>query len=451
MADMEELVATVRGEVVQRREQGNDVAAIERRLERLLGSATSSDTESRLLAILDGLEALPEAASGYVEPSTLEEIQSLRPDGPRRMETVAADEALLDRIHGAWLGRAAGCALGKPVEGWGKAKIDSYLAFADALPLDGYIPLVEGHPDGIRPEWYLEPCTRGRIAFMARDDDMDYPVLGLHVIESHGPDFTSRKVANTWLSRFTYFTVYTAERVAYRNLVNGLPPPQSASYRNPYREWIGAQIRADIWGWVCPGWPERAAEFAFRDAAISHTKNGIYGEMMIAAILAAAAVTDDAGEIVQVGLSEIPAGCRLAEAIRDTVSWCRQSDDWEQVFGRIKEKYDHYSGVHTINNAALVVMALLLGGGDLERTIVLAVRGGWDTDCNGATAGSLLGMILGAAALPEKWVGVFNDRLMSDVRGYQECRLSELAQRTHRVAAWVLGGGAPAGAPYGAD
>ena len=444
MADNEELIATVRSEVVLRREQGSDVAEIERRLEQLLGREATGDTETPLLAVLHELEALPAGSLGPLEPSALEEIQALRPDGPRRMKTVAADAALLDRIHGAWLGRAAGCALGKPVEGWPKEKIDSYLAFAGALPLDDYIPLAEGHPDGIRPEWYLENCTRGQIAFMARDDDMDYPVIGLHVIENHGPDFTSRHVGNTWLSRFTYYTVYTAERVAYRNLVNGLQPPQSASYRNPYREWIGAQIRADIWGWVSPGWPERTAEFAFRDAVISHTRNGIYGEMMIAAMLAAAAVTADVDEIIGVGLSEIPANCRLAEAVRDTVGWCRQSDDWEQVYGWIKDKYGHYSGVHTINNAALVVSALLLGRGDFERTIVIAVRGGWDTDCNGATAGSLMGMILGAAALPEKWVGVLNDRLMTDIRGYQECRLSELAGRTHRVAARVLGDGDPA-------
>lgn len=443
---IEELTATVRGEVVQRREQGNDVAAIEERLNQLLGGETATDTEAQLLAILDELDALPADASGYVEPSTLEEIQSLRPDGPRRMTTVAVDAGLLDRIHGAWLGRAAGCALGKPVEGWPKERIDSYLAFADALPLDDFIPLAEGHPDGVRPRSFLDDCTRGRIDYMARDDDMDYPVLGLHVIESHGPDFTSRKVANTWLSRLNYFTVYTAERVAYRNLVNGLLPPQSAFYQNPYREWIGAQIRADVWGWVCPGWPERAAEFAFRDAAISHTGNGIYGEMMIAAMLAAAAVTDDVEEIVRVGLSEIPANCRLAEAIHDTAGWCHQSDDWEQVWGGINQKYGHYHTVHTINNAALVVMALLLGRGDFERTIVLSVRGGWDTDCNGATAGSLLGMILGAAALPEKWVGVFNDRLMTDIRGYQECRLSDLARRTHQVAARVLADGGPADA-----
>jgi len=433
MPDIEELAAIVRAEAVQRKEQASDVAAIEGRLEELLADSPS---EESLLAILDELEAVPD--SGDVMVSTLAEIRALRPDGPHRMAGVSADAALLNRINGAWLGRAAGCALGKPVEGWPKDRIDSYLAFAGAVPLDDYMPLAEGHPDGIRPRELMDDCTRGRISYMARDDDMDYPVLGLHIIEKHGPDFTSLNVANSWLSRIAYYIVYTAERAAYRNLVNGLQPPQSATYRNPYREWIGALIRADVWGWVAPGRPELAAEFAFRDAAVSHTGNGIYGEMFIAAMLSAAAVTGDVDEIITAGLAEIPAGCRLAEAVHDTVGWCRQLADWEQVWEQINRKFGHYHFVHTINNAALVVAALLLGNGDFEKTIVLAVRGGWDTDCTGATAGSLAGMMLGARALPEKWVGVFNDRLVTAVRGYEECRLSELAERTHRVAASVL-------------
>ena len=207
----------------------------------------------------------------------------------------------------------------------------------------------------------MADCSRGRVRYVARDDDMDYPVLGLHLLESHGPGFTSQDVASTWLDRLPYNLVYTAERVAYRNLVNGASPPESATYRNPFREWIGAQIRADIMGYVCPGWPEKAAEFAYRDATVSHVKNGVYGEMFVAAMLAAAFVTDEVEEVIRIGLSEIPASCRLAEAIRDTVAWSRQLADWEKVWDKINEKYGRYHAVHTINNAALVVMALMAG------------------------------------------------------------------------------------------
>ena len=422
----------VRREIVQRREEGCDIEAIEEQAEKAL-QRNDGLKGLELYTILHNLEGLqPEEQFPYVEPDALEDIRVQRPNGPRRMECSLTNAQAFDRIHGAWLGRAAGCILGKPVEGWKKEQIDSYLQFADALPLNDYFPLVDNHPDGLVLR--MTDCSRGRIQYMARDDDMDYPVLGLHMLESHGPDFTSLNVANTWLDRLSYNLVYTAERVAYRNLVNQVLPPESATYRNPFREWIGAQIRADILGYVCPGWPEKAAEFAYRDAAVSHVKNGVYGEMFVAAMLAAAFATDNAEEVIRVGLSEIPEKCRLAEAVRDTVEWSKELSDWEQVWDKINEKYGHYSAVHTINNASLVVMALIAGKPDYEATIVTAVLGGWDTDCNGATAGSVCGLMLGADALPQKWVGVLNDLLFSAVRGYGECRISDLANRTHEVA-----------------
>ncbi len=115
---------------------------------------------------------------------------------------------------------------------------------------------------------------------------------------------------------------YTAEKVAYRNFTLGIWPPHSALFRNPFREWIGAQIRADIFGYVMPGQPEKAAELAFRDASISHDKNGIYGEMFVAAMIAAAFGASNAESIVNAGLNEIPEESRLAAAVRATQLWC---------------------------------------------------------------------------------------------------------------------------------
>ena len=427
-----ELIDLIHYEIVQRREEGCDVNAIETHVERVL-RRNERLQRVELDTILQDLESTrPAELFPYVEPSTLDDIRAERPDGPRRIELNLTNHQILDRIHGAWLGRAVGCALGKPVEGWPKGHIDSYLQFAEALPLDGYIPLVDGHPEGLKLRF--PDCTRGMIHYMARDDDMDYTILGLHVLESYGPDFTSNNVAETWLSRLPYHLVFTAERAAYHNLVNNRWPPESATHHNPYREWIGAQIRADAWGYVVPGWPEKAAEFAFRDAVVSHVKNGIYGEMFVAAMLAASFVTSDVEEVIRIGLSEIPKNCRLAEAIRDTIEWSKKLTDWEQIWVKINEKYGQYHWVHTINNAALVVMGLMVAQRDFETSIVVAVRGGWDTDCNGATAGSICGLMLGARVLPQKWTGVLNDRLISAVYGFSECRISDLAKRSHEIA-----------------
>jgi len=427
----------IRAELTQRQEEGCNTEGIQVHIEEALEKGMGVDL-SIFEALYDELGRLaPETSFPYVEPSSLGSIRELRPEGPRSMAVDLLDEELADRIYGAWLGRAAGCALGKPVEGWPKSSIDNYLKKAGALPLDDYIPyLEEGSSDalyGLR-----KGSTRGNIVCMERDDDMDYPILGLLILERKGADFTPRGMANNWLGRMPYHLLYTAENAAYRNFVNNIWPPDSALYRNPYREWIGAQIRADIFGYVTPGWPEKGAELAFRDASISHVKNGIYGEMFVAAMLSAALVTQDMGDIIDTGLSEIPANCRLAEAIQNTIEWCRDEAEWERVYDRINERYGHYHGVHTINNAALVIMGLLFGENDYEAGIVTAVRGGWDTDCNGATVGSILGAKFGAKALPEKWVGVLNDRLLSSVRDCNDNKISDLAARTHTVAQQIL-------------
>lgn len=428
------LETLVRDEITQRREEGCDVSTIEAALAQ---AVQKPSPEPELENILLRLEQLaPPADSPYHEPSTLEEIRAARPDGPRRIPLTLSEDDLFDRILGAWLGRCAGCTLGKPVEGWPRDKIEKALRSVNAYPLSYYFPKVDPPTDDY-PINLNDPCLAENVTAMARDDDIDYTVLGLHILEENGLDFTSRHVADQWLSHLPYYLVYTAERAAYRNLVNGLEPPSSASYRNPYREWIGAQIRADAFGYASPGLPEVAAEFAFRDAAVSHVKNGIYGEMFVSAMLAGAFTTSHMEDIIRIGLSEIPRNCRLAEAVNDVLQWSRELPRWEDAWDRVMQKYGHYHGVHTINNAAIVLLGLLYGGNDLARTVSIAVMGGLDTDCNGATAGSILGAAEGASALSSKWTAPLNDTIRSVVVGFDNSRISDLAARTAAVARQV--------------
>ena len=467
----EQLAELIYDELKQRREEGYDVSEQQRvwdslnlpplRVHRgipLDHRAAVNANAQRLEDLYHSLEALdgtPRRADfSYAEPSTLEEIRAARPDGPRTLSLDLDQDTLRDRVLGAWLGRAAGCLLGKPVEGWARKDIREALEAAGEYPLRDYIPYPNVPAEGsaaantlpeisrrlaVRPAGWF----RGGFDRMVRDDDMDYPLIALHVLERYGPDFTTEHVGQAWQMKLPYLLVYTAERVAYRNLVNGLRPPETATHRNPYREWIGAQIRADLWGWVCPGRPEKAAELAFRDAALSHVKNGIYGEMFFAAAIAAAFASDSVQEALEIGLTEIPANCRLAEAVRNTIRWVKEDGDPERTTDRIHEVYGHYHGVHTINNAALAVMGLLYAyrtaHGDqapaadpesFEPAICVTVMGGWDTDCTGATAGSLAGAFIGARALPKKWVGSFNDRLESIVIGMTDNSFADLTART---------------------
>ena len=157
----------IKTELIQRREEGCDVADLESRVTKALDN-NAPDIE--LVALYDELIELPVMESfPYYEPSSLEEIQEARAAGNDELSFEENDEKLYDRISGAWLGRAAGCALGKPVEGWPKARIDKFLNKSNALPLDDYIP----YDEKITPK-NLKSSTRGNIAFMDRDDDLDY-------------------------------------------------------------------------------------------------------------------------------------------------------------------------------------------------------------------------------------------------------------------------------------
>jgi ADP-ribosylglycohydrolase len=269
---------------------------------------------------------------------------------------------------------------------------------------------------------------------MARDDDIDYTIIALHLLGKHGFDFGPADVGAAWLALIPYAQTFTAERAAYRNLVCGLVPPSTATAYNPYREWIGAQIRGDMWGYVCPGDPRAAARLAFADASLSHTANGIYGEMWVAALVAIAATTADPATALAASLNHVPPTSRLSEALRFVLDLHGRGVGAEDALDRIATQLGHYSWLHTINNAALVALALLWGGGDFGRTIGLAVEGGWDTDCDGATAGSVFGVMHGARALPRLWAEPLEDRVRSAVSGYDNARISDLAARALHLA-----------------
>lgn len=431
-----ELYRLTQQEIKQREEEGCDISGLREKHE---AAANIEDPAKRQACegILAALAAL-EADAKYVEPSDLASIREQRPEGPRRMQNLFSIEDLFNRTYGAWLGRCAGCLLGKPVEGWTRAEIRAVAEPDGNYPLRDYLAAIT-QPVGRRALVSTNPCLRGQITRMERDDDIDYTTSGLLLLERHGFDFTTEDVAAFWLAELPFHKVYTAERVAYRNLVDGLPPREAGGHLNPCREWIGAQIRADSFGYACPGWPERAAELGYRDACLSHRKNGIYGEMLVAAMIAAAFVEGDVEMIVGIGLSEIPKASRLAEAVQRVVEWWKASKDWTQVADQIDEHYGDLQGCHTITNAAIVVLGLLAGADDFTAGLAASIMPGYDTDCNGATVGSILGARLGADQLPAHWVEPLNDRAMTVVASVHEARISDLARRTVRLVERDLG------------
>jgi hypothetical protein len=312
-------------ELAQRRESGYDVEGLEERI----NGALADHPEEDLWQLLEMLEDTPRRPQWpYDEPSRLDKIWESLPKSPQLPALMPGEEDLRSRMLAAWLGRCAGCTLGKPVEGWTREDIRRYLELAGEYPIQDYFPRLEPMPEGfeMHPSW--RDAVRGNVRFMARDDDIDYTILGLRILETYGFGFEPVDVAEQWMSHMPFLATYSAERAAYRNLVYGLRPPDTASYRNPYREWIGAQIRADIWGYVSPGDPAHAASLAFKDANLSHTANGIYGEMWASALISTCFVARDMRTALEAALAYVPPRSRLAEALGHVVSLYDRGIEW---------------------------------------------------------------------------------------------------------------------------
>jgi ADP-ribosylglycohydrolase len=417
-------------------QEGREVRQVEEAFARLQATDENDRTwQAQAHALLDKTITLPlRPGYPYHEPSDLDGILLARPQNRPELPAWEGDEvALLEKVYGAWLGRCCGCLLGKPVEGWHSPRLWGFLRDSGQEPLSDYLSAevpAEVQQRYDLPDW---APFKERVQAMPEDDDLNYTVTGLAVLKSHGREFTPEQVASFWLMNVPVLHTFTAERVAYRNFLLNLPPPHSATYRNPYREWIGAQIRADFWGYACPGNPELAAELAHRDACISHVKNGIYGAMWVAAMLAAAYVASDVQTVLNTGLGELPANCRLAESVRRVMTWHDSGVEYQEAIRRIHEEWDEtraHDWCHTISNAMLVACGLLWGEGDYERSITRAVYGCFDTDCNGATTGSIIGLMHGASALPAKWTSILNDTLHTGLAGYHEGKISDLAQES---------------------
>ena len=410
--------------------------------------------ESTIWALYDQLDNLERPVSSTKShPNDLTSIRLLRPQGPRDLKWSPTEGELLDGFHGAWLGRTTGCALGLPVEQvgvlatdrtyLGRDKIRERLNSSQDFPLsDFFVASTE------TASTWGSNSLRPNISYMEPDDDIHYSIAGLCIMETYGPDFSWTDVADWWISHFPLSALCTAEAQAILNYASrtarwgsdgGARSSATAEfcrrYRNPYREWIGAQIRSDPWAWVAAGNPELAAEFAFRDASWTHTANGIYGSMFFAALQSAAFVIKDPHELINIALSEIPEECDLALAIRETVAFCATANDWESAMEKLEQYVyglsEHLMNpVHTINNACVCIVALLFSSGEPISAMSIAVMAGLDTDCNGATVGAISGALAGGSKFRNSLSAKLNNRIVTRIPGMQDLLISDLAQRT---------------------
>ncbi|MFI6343934.1 ADP-ribosylglycohydrolase family protein [Streptomyces sp. NPDC050560] len=442
-------------ELAQAALDGRDVRAIEERWraagghpapERAGASPGPTPPGLRALAVrlLDELAALADPWAAR-EPTALADLRAATPQPPAATTPPPDGAAFTARLEAGWLGRAVGCLLGKPVE---KLPLDGIRQLAAATgnwPLSGYFT-ERGLAPALAARYPWNRRSRPtslaeNIDGMPEDDDLNYPLLGLLLLEAHGHSFTTADVAGLWLAELPAGRTFTAERVAYRNLLDGVEPPATATHHNPFRHWIGALIRADIHGWTHPGDPAAAAGAAWRDAVLTHTGCGVHGALFAAALTARAAGGGaDVHTCLADALRVVPPESRLAAAVRHGIALAEAEPTgtaagFATVVDRLHAAHGHHHWVHVLPNVALLAAALTHADGDFEGAVCRVVSGGWDTDSNGATAGSVTGLLAGAPdALPAAWTAPLKNRLATTVGGLDGIGFDALARRTAAVA-----------------
>ena len=365
-----------------------------------------------------------------LQPDMLDEILALRPEGADKAP--AAVDNLESRMKGALIGRFAGCMLGIPVEMYSVADmqaiaIDSGMQFPPVNYWTG-----TDNPEKIhyrvnkRTDYLLQNIDK-----VAVDDDITYVILNMLLLEKYGKNYTLNDIAKLWLDIRPY--ACTAEEEALEQLKAGTRPECAANFNN-YVEWIGAAIRADAFGYAAPGDPEAAAKMSYKDAYLTHRKNGLYGEMFCAAAVAAAFTAKTPLDAVKEGMKQIPKDSELYQALEWALSYEGKITNYIRARQLLDEKFRRMHPVHTINNMCAIVFALILGGNDYTKCISDCVAIGLDNDCTGATVGSIAGACLGIEAIPSYWYENFNNTVKTYLIGHETLALDDVIARFIKLA-----------------
>ena len=415
--------------------QGHDCAGL---AEAIKGAPASYDA---LWALAQRIAAAPLRSDWtWVEPNDLDAIRGECPDWPTAPLAAVDTLAVVPRVEAAFLASVCGCILGKPLEfSPDLAEIRKAAETVDAWPLDDYIPekllVAAGKRHGDAAY-----TTREAIRFAGADDDLNYTILGMLLLEQHGADFTTEQVAKLWFSHLPCGWQWGPERTLNMKYalatICGTKDPfdwrAAGEIANPGDEQCGALIRADAYGYACPGDPGRAAALAWKDAIYTHRRTGLYGTMFAAASIASAFTARDWRGIFEPALACIPQGSRFADTVRRSIGMVAEASDWLDGYQRVHHAFIDHGHCQVYQEIGTVINTLRFAR-DSGHGICLQVSQGNDTDSFGCTAGSILGAFHGPDALHPRWLAPFQDTIHTAIAGFTEQRLSAVARRMGRL------------------
>jgi hypothetical protein len=303
--------------------------------------------------------------------------------GERRLPA----EEYRDKMFGGWVGQIAGVAWAAPTE----------FKWNDVI-----IPMASV------PKWKPETINE---AF--GQDDLYVEMTFLRTLEEHGLDVSIRQAGIDFAN--SEYELWCANDAGRRNLRAGIAPPDSSHPQfNKCPNDIDYQIEADFSGLISPGMPNSVVALGEKFGRLMNYGDGVYGGQFVGAMYAEAFFTDDIQQIIAAGLAAIPEESQYAEMVRDMVKWHRENpDDWQDAWRLALKKYRQDPEYQKASNGTIdvkingvaILLGLLYGAGDMDQTIIISTRAGWDSDCNPSSAAGVLGTALGYGKLPEQYKG----------------------------------------------
>jgi len=285
-------------------------------------------------------------------------------------------EIYFDKMMGCWLGKNIGGTIGAPVEGR-----------RNPVPLPLTFPTAN------------EP-----------NDDLDLQLVWLDMLNRKGVAIAAADFADCWINHIVYpFDEYG---ICVANLKRGLRPPQTGYYNNYFKDCMGSPIRSEIWACLCPARPAAAAWYALQDAQLDHYDEGVYGEIFFAAIESMAFSESDIVKLTSGACAWLPPTSKVREAIELTLQRWQSGTELMALRDELVAKYADANFSHAVINLAFTMAGVLYGEMDFLKSMVMAVNLGFDTDCTGATAGAIVGIVKGFKAINAEYQVKFDERIM---------------------------------------
>lgn len=423
-------------DILERIKQGYDAEAFLHELEEL------PDSYDALMDMAVRLKNTQKRSDWrYEEPDEPDTVMAACHSGRETgcIAMIPAEEATR-RVKAAFMASVCACILGKPLE---ESPCGTLWDIRKAAQEAGEWPIREYFSEkmlefwGRRNQSWVE-TVRGRINHVASDDDITYSICGMLLLEAKGIDFTHDDMRQLWIENLPIYTCWGPERnillkAGIASLVPGIPAETDVwpDILNPGQEYCGALIRADAYGYACPGNPELAARLAFRDASFTHRKSGVYGAMFIAAAIAAAFIAKEPLAIFDMALQYVPQNSRFHEMVSEALELVRTASSFDEGYERVHNRFSEYGACRIFQELGTIFNTLKFAG-NVEEGIGLQVAQGNDTDSFGCSCGSILGAYYGEQ-LPDRWTAPFEDRLHTTMGNFHETRFSAVVERMGKL------------------